>query len=192
MFHIANTPRIYERLHAELVSGLPDKSKLDLYTLELMPYLKACITEAVRLTYGLSARNPRTRKMGFKYGEWYIPARTNVSMSIPDLSHDEAIFPDSKEFRPERWLAERSEDDGSNSKDLERYMVSFGRGTRSCLGINLAWTELYLTLGMLFRRFKFELLDPDVREVRMAHDFFIPVTPLEGKGVRVFVEGVEG
>ena len=50
-------------------------------------------------------------------------------MSIPDLSHDEAIFPDSHAFDPERWLA------APQNPPLERYMVSFGRGTRACLGI---------------------------------------------------------
>jgi len=44
---------------------------------------------------------------------------------------------------------------------------------------------------MMFRRYKFELLEPDVRDVQMAHDFFIPVTRLGGKGVRVWVQGVK-
>lgn len=52
--------------------------------------------------------------------------------------------------------------------------------------LSLAWTELYLTLGMMFRRFKFELHEANVTDVEMAHDFFIPVTPLDSKGVRVF------
>jgi cytochrome P450 len=150
-----------------------------------MPYLRACILEAVRLGYGLSARNPRTRKTALRYADYVIPAGTCVSMSIPDVSHDESIFPDSSTFSPERWL-------GSPALDgvpLERFMMSFGRGTRSCLGITLAWTELYLTLGMLFRRYRFELVEPDVRDVRVAHDFFIPVPRLEGKGVRVWVKG---
>jgi cytochrome P450 len=75
-------------------------------------------------------------------------------MSIVDVSHDESIFPDSRAFVPERWL------DSPKTKDgfpLERFLVCFGRGTRSCLGVNLAWTELYLTLGMMFRRYQFTL-----------------------------------
>ena len=51
----------------------------------------------------------------------------------------------------------------------------------------LAWTELYLTLGMMFRRFKFEVFEADKSDVEMAHDLFIPVTKLDSKGVRVFV-----
>lgn len=131
-FHIINTPRIYERLHADLVAALPNRANLDLQVLEQLPYLKACIMEAARLSYGLSARNPRTHNEPVIYKDWVIPARTCLSMSIPDLSHDEAIFPNSREFRPERWLGDAKTADG---EPLEKYMVSFGRGTRSCLGI---------------------------------------------------------
>lgn len=41
---------------------------------------------------------------------------------------------------------------------------------------------------MMFRRYKFELFEADVSDVEMGHDFFIPVTRLDSKGVRVFVE----
>ena len=64
--------------------------------------------------------------------EWVIPARTCLSMSIPDMSHDEEIFPQSRDFVPERWLDDPKTSDGI---PLDRFMVSFGRGTRSCLGI---------------------------------------------------------
>ncbi|KAF2847374.1 cytochrome P450 [Plenodomus tracheiphilus IPT5] len=183
-FHIINTPRIYERLHKELVEKFPNRAQLDLFTLEGMPYLKAIITEAVRLSYGLSARNPRTHGGPIQYGEWVIPARTCISMTIPEVSHDEEIFPNSREFIPERWLDSPTTSDGI---PLDRFMVSFGRGTRSCMGINLAHTEMYLTLAMMFRRYSFELHEADVTDVEIGHDFFIPVTKLDSKGVRVFV-----
>ncbi|KAH7392446.1 cytochrome P450 [Phaeosphaeria sp. MPI-PUGE-AT-0046c] len=186
-FHIINNPQIYERLHADLVAAFPNRAVLELYPLENMPYLKACVMEAVRLSYGLSARNPRTRREVFAFGDWVIPAGTCVSMSIPDLSHDEEIFSDSHTFNPDRWLA-TSPPTTSDGLPLDRFMVSFGRGTRSCLGVTLAWTELYLTLGMLFRRYRFELIEPDVRDVQLGHDFFIPVAWEGGKGVRVWVK----
>jgi cytochrome P450 len=86
-FHIINTPHIYERLHADLVAAFPNRATLELYPLEQMPYLKACIMEAVRLSYGLSARNPRTHRTPLIYKDWVIPADTCVVSlsSIPDL-----------------------------------------------------------------------------------------------------------
>ncbi len=188
-FHIINTPRIYQRLHADLVAAFPNRSTLELHSLEHMPYLKACITEAIRLSYGLSARNPRTRRTTpLQYASWTIPPNTNVSMTIPEVSHDESIFPNSYSFIPERWLDSPT---APNGLPLERYLVCFGRGTRSCLGMNLAWTELYLILGMMFRRYRFELHEPSLEDVQVGHDFFIPVTRLGAKGVRVFVESVD-
>lgn len=78
-FHIINTPRIYQRLHADLVAAFPNRTTLELYPLEHMPYLKACILESLRLSYGLSARNPRTRRtMPLQYKDWLIPPNTNV------------------------------------------------------------------------------------------------------------------
>ncbi|KAI8938499.1 hypothetical protein NX059_004389 [Plenodomus lindquistii] len=183
-FHIINTPRIYERLHRELVEKFPNRAQLDLFTLEGMPYLRGCIMEAVRMSYGLSARNPRTHNVPIAYKEWVIPARTCLSMTIPEISHDEEIFPKNREFIPERWLDSPTTSDGI---PLDRFMVSFGRGTRSCMGLNLAHTEMYLTLGMMFRRYSFELHEADVADVEIGHDFFIPVTKMGSKGVRAFV-----
>ncbi|KAF2680461.1 cytochrome P450 [Lentithecium fluviatile CBS 122367] len=185
VYHITNTPHIYQRLHADLVAAFPNRSKLDLQTLEQMPYLRACAMEALRLSYGISARNPRTHDKAIQYREWVIPARTNISMSIPDVHHDESIFPHSTKYIPERWLGDAKTPDGVS---LEKFMISFGRGTRSCPGMNLAWTELHLIMGMMFRRFKFELYEPDINDVLMEHDFFVPRQRADCKGVRVIIE----
>jgi cytochrome P450 len=84
-FHIINTPEIYSRLHADLLAAFPNRATLDLHTLEQMPYLKACIMEALRLSYGLSARNPRTRRTPLQYKEWVIPSGTCVVSPLSSL-----------------------------------------------------------------------------------------------------------
>ena len=67
-----------------------------------------------------------------KYGDYSIPIGTPVSMTIPDVHHNENIFPNSRTFRPERWLNNPRAPNGSA---LDRYLVAFGKGGRSCLGI---------------------------------------------------------
>jgi cytochrome P450 len=54
--------------------------------------------------------------------------QTVVGISSLFLHTDETIFPNAKEFRPDRWLQ-------PDSKALEKWLVTFGRGPRSCLGI---------------------------------------------------------
>jgi cytochrome P450 len=104
-FHIINTPAVYKRLHAELVDAISEPSSIpDLLKLEKLPYLRACITEAVRLSYGASARNTRVLNQPLQYNDWVIPPRTPVGMTVVDVHHDEAVFPNSREYRPERWL----------------------------------------------------------------------------------------
>ena len=104
-------------------------------------------------------------------------------MSIYDMAHDEAIFPDSYTFNPDRWLGGRV--DGQNQKQLLRYMVSFGKGNRICLGMHLAYAEIFLALATLFRRFKTELYETDRTDVDLAHDMFMPHPRKGSKGVRV-------
>jgi cytochrome P450 len=136
VFHIVNTPTIYKRLKDELHNALPDGGSTmpSLLELEKLPYLKACLQESLRLSYGISARNPRrhpNRDLHYK-GQYTIPKGTKVSMTIVDVHHDESIYPDSHRFDPERWLGEPKAPDG---RPLEHYLVTFGRGTRLCLGM---------------------------------------------------------
>jgi hypothetical protein len=46
-------------------------------------------------------------------------------------------------------------------------------------------------MAMLFRRFKFELYETDVTDVRLAHDFFLPSPKLDSKGIRAKIVSVE-
>jgi len=60
--------------------------------------------------------------------ELIIIRQTVVSMGASILHRNPDIFPDPLTFNPERWLQ-------SDSADLEKYLVSFSKGPRSCLGI---------------------------------------------------------
>lgn len=201
-YHIINNPPILKKLRAELEEAIPDPAaQPDLVYLERLPYLSACIQEGIRLSYGVSSRNPRiSPDKPTRYKDWVIPAGTPVSMTIIDVHHDEHIFPNSRSFIPERWLDNPKTKNGVN---LSRYFVSFGKGARSCLGIkyvsntlpveidanlrhsSLAHAELYLAVATVFRRFAFELYDTDFSDIELAHDFFLPSPKLHSKGLRV-------
>lgn len=43
---------------------------------------------------------------------------------------------------------------GEASKKLEKWIVSFGGGSRVCVGMQLGWAELYLAAGGLVRGFE--------------------------------------
>ncbi|KAK6843849.1 hypothetical protein PG989_007750 [Apiospora arundinis] len=138
--------------------------------------------------------------------EWVIPRGTPVSMTSLLQHRDPGLFPDPDKFDPERWLlpspASTSDGNGSSGDNtteeekearrvkvasLEKYLVPFSRGTRQCLGLNLATAEIYLTLAAVFgsERFEMELYETTARDVEVVHDYFIPHGHADSKGVRV-------
>lgn len=179
-FHITANKTIYAKMHEELrTAGVKAGAVPDWHKLEALPYLNGCVHEAVRLAHGVSTRNPRLApETELRYGQWAIPKNTPVSMTTVDVLMNETIFPSPREFRPERWI----EDPG-----LERSFVPFSRGSRQCLGINLALAELYIAFATVFSRFEFELFETDVSDVEMAHAYLVPYSKWDTNGVRVKV-----
>ncbi|KAI9035173.1 cytochrome P450 [Aspergillus affinis] len=186
-FHILNNPAILRRLQDELKDAIPDASKPPtLSVLEQLPYLGACIQEGIRLSYGATARSQRLSKHDpLIYHDWVIPPNVMVSLDTYHMHHDERVFPSSHEFKPERWLDGARGPDGE--KSLTRYLASFGRGTRMCVGFNLAYAEMTLVLAGLFRNFRFELFETSRRDVDCYRDMVgLEVAP-GSRGVRVLV-----
>lgn len=106
-----------------------------------------------------------------------VPAGTPVGMSAALLHHNEKVFPDSHAFKPERWLCENPPD---------KYLVSFTKGSRQCIGMNLAKMELVLVIAYIVH-LNMELYDTSAGDVAMVSDWSIPIVKKESKGVRVTV-----
>ncbi|TVY41907.1 Cytochrome P450 monooxygenase [Lachnellula occidentalis] len=156
-FHIVDNPSIRRRLQQDLQDAFPDMSYTPtLAELDRVPYLMACIEEGLRLSYGAVARSPRIHRLkAISYKQYTIPAGVPVSSNAWHAHHDELIFPSSFSFVPERWLNNAKGPDGK--KNLARYAMFFGKGTRICLGLQLEYAELEMVVAMLFRGlFEFE------------------------------------
>ncbi|KAL4756646.1 cytochrome P450 [Aspergillus foveolatus] len=180
MFYLHNEPALLQRLKDELAPLGNDPS---LVQLEQLPYLTSVMLEGLRLSYGVTARLPRIAPYNaLKYKDWTIPPGTPISMSCLLMHHDESIFPDSYRFNPDRWM------DPTERKHLEKYMVAFSRGSRMCIGMHLARSEILLVISSLLRRLNFELYETTVEDVRVAHDIFIPFVKTDSKGVRFLIK----
>lgn len=186
-YHILANPHMRSAVNKELEQAMPDPSVIpDLPVLEKLPYLTGCVEEAVRLTYGTPSRSPRVSwTRPFIFHGTVVPPGTGISMQTLTMHHNEKLFPRSKDFVPERWL---NDPKGPDGKQLSRYMVSFGKGTRICLGMQMAYAEIYIALATVLRRFEFELFETD-RDAVDLHRVMIGPQPKPGtQGVRVFVK----
>ncbi|MCJ1384873.1 hypothetical protein MMC17_007991 [Xylographa soralifera] len=194
VYHIVANPSILQKLQAELYNLMPDRnSKPKLVQVERLPYLTAIVKEGLRITGGIIHRSQRVAPdRSLQYQNWTIPPGTVVSMSGYMNHINPAIFPAPEEFRPERWLKdEHNATNGSAAAgNLEKYLQPWGKGTRICLGMNLAYAELYLTLAAVFRRFDLELFETTGEDVKVVHDFIFGAPRLDSKGVRVVVKGL--
>ncbi|KAI9791752.1 MAG: hypothetical protein M1816_003562 [Peltula sp. TS41687] len=183
-YHLLQNPDMVRRLKEELDSVGQDRTEIVPYqVLRELPYLTALISEGLRITCNVSARSPRVNPNSpMQYRDWTIPAGTAVSMSIIDIHMNENIFTEPKVFRPDRWLG-----DETTKRQLERYLVPFSRGSRNCLGMNLAYAEIYLALGNIFRLYDMSLYETDPSDLEIAHDFFASYPKEDSNGVRVKV-----
>ncbi|KAF2100056.1 putative cytochrome P450 [Rhizodiscina lignyota] len=184
-FQLLNNPDILHKLMEELVDAIPDPSVIPpVSSLEQLPYLSAIIQEALRTANSVPHRLQRvSTNSTVRYRGYDIPPGTPVGMS-PTLIHENAdLFPNPKTFKPERWL----DADGKRTVELTRYLMPFGRGTRQCIGMNLAWAELYMTLGTVFRRFDMKLYQTNLEDVEVVHDFFNGLPKDGAKGLRVLI-----
>lgn len=108
-----------------------------------------------------------------------VDPQTTVSMSSWIMHRNETAFPDPDVFDPERW----TDPDAAAVRAREKCLVPFSRGSRACIGQNLAMSELYIFLGTFFRRFdNLEAFDVGPEDMTYV-DYFTAFHP---KGSRSF------
>ena len=185
-YHLINNPAILSNLRSELKTIWPDSSHpVNLSALDHAPYLTAIIQEGIRLGGSSCLPSGRTAPdETLTYKGWSIPPGTAVSMTSCMLLYDETIFPDPLEFQPERWLTGSS---GKPERNDKRTKPFFSVGSRSCIGMNLAYSELYLTIAEMFRRFDFELYETNRSDVDIAEFCIAGLVKSDTAGIRVKV-----
>ncbi|KAL6714571.1 hypothetical protein ACLMJK_007996 [Lecanora helva] len=187
-YHISANPHIQKTLFEELQTVEQDlRGHFSLPDLEKLPYLTAVIYESLRIGRSVTHRLSRVfPDKVLQYHDQTIPLRTPVNMTSMLIHEDEKIFPDPHAFKPERWLSD------TDRPYLLRYMTPFSRGTRACLGINLAWAELYLILAHVFRRFTFDIGDVvRERDIDCTRDMLVGMPVAESKGMIVKIQSIK-
>jgi cytochrome P450 len=186
IFYILSNPVIKTKLTTELrLVKVPTEELLGTHQLEQLRYLAAVVQESLRCFPAVLSRFPRiTRISAMQYGSYSIPANTIVGMSNSDVLADPTIFPDPQQFLPERWL------DPVNRARLLKYQVPFLRGSRNCVGQNLAMAEMVLALGNVIRRYNMQLFETGERDIEIVSDCYVPLARSGSLGVRVVLKRV--
>lgn len=198
MYHMLVSHQYLKRLRNELEVAIPDiKHMPDASKLDTLPFLNAVIQETIRLHPGATHRQDRLAPdedlvcQGLDGKEFVIPKGTCIGMTAPLINRHPSLYEHPDQFIPDRYL--------ENPK-LARYQMAFSKGTRQCLGMNLAYQELQTFTAGIFRRYdvydptnkdqKGPTLEPfesTLADVSMHSDYITP-GPYEGsKGLRILI-----
>ncbi|KAJ7319206.1 hypothetical protein OS493_036369 [Desmophyllum pertusum] len=151
LLYLIYNPEVQQKLHQELDQVIGPDRLPELRDNEKLPYVKATITETLRLSsLGPSALHKTTVDTTLQ--GYDIPKGTTVLVNLWSLHHDPAIWDEPDDFRPERFLDE----DGKFVPPRADRFLPFSAGRRSCLGEHLARIELFLAFSRLLYNFKFE------------------------------------
>ena len=138
-------PNVQSKLRSELDSL---EKAINYREINSLPYLSAVISETLRIypvAAGAFARIPTepTSILGYKLepNEW-------LSVSIYALHHREDLYPNSRQFMPERFLEKTY---------LPYEYIPFGGGNRRCIGSALALLEMKLVIATVLSRFRLAL-----------------------------------
>ncbi|XP_073817034.1 cytochrome P450 CYP12A2-like [Musca autumnalis] len=159
---LAKNPEKQEKLREEVRRLLPHKdSEFNEAVFKNMPYLKACIKEALRV-YPLAIGNAREPANDVVLSGYRVPKGTQISMISTSLLKDDNHYPRANEYLPERWLRPSKDTEGNAECPLALKASSpfiylpFGFGSRSCIGRRIVEMELELGIARLIRNFKVE------------------------------------
>ncbi|KAI0975945.1 trichodiene oxygenase [Xylaria arbuscula] len=170
LFHVFSKPDILHQLRVELESA----ETTELRTLEQLPHLTSALKEGLRLGGGTSTRLQRISERDLFYRQWRIPAGHPVGMTPLLIHTDGDAHQNAKDFFPERWM------EAESKEQSEKAFVPFSKGSRICLGMHLAWAELYMVVATLVRRFDFSFPNATADDFVCDSDQFLIQTRTKG------------
>lgn len=140
-------PQVQEKLLQEL-DQLGDSP--DLMSVIRAPYLSAVCNETLRIYPVGMFTTPRVVQESTDLLGYHLEPGTIISACIYLNHHREDLYPNPKQFRPERFL----------EREFSPFeFIPFGGGVRGCIGQALAMCELKLVIATILSSYKLSLVD---------------------------------
>jgi len=146
-YWIHKIPSIRQKLLQELDSlgDNPDPSAIF-----QLPYLNAVCSETLRIYPVAMLTFPRVVRTPLSLGGYELEPGTTVMGSIYLTHQREDLYPEPKQFKPERFL----------ERQFSPYeYLPFGGGARRCIGLAFAQLEMKLALAKILSSRELELVD---------------------------------
>jgi len=161
LYNIISNPSVRKSVYEELDEIVPLGSEITLETMQHLPYLRACLTESLRLS-PVAPNIARILEKPFIFQDYYVPAGTLVVCETWVACLQDSNFDNAKKFIPERWLY-------GETKSSPFLAIPFGVGRRMCPGKRLAEQEIMILTAKLLQNFEMVFTEP----VEQVYKFLI-------------------
>ncbi|KAG9439065.1 hypothetical protein H6P81_019230 [Aristolochia fimbriata] len=143
-------PEIQTKVQAEIDNAVGGSVRVSDSDIIKLPYLQAVVKEALRVhPPGPLLSWARLAIHDVHVGEHFVPAGTTAMVNMWAITHDENIWSEPNEFKPERFLQEDVPIMGSDLR-----LAPFGSGRRVCPGKAMGLATVHLWLAQLLQEYK--------------------------------------
>lgn len=157
---LAVHPESQDKLYQELVKANIDMPVPPFDQVKDLPYLEGTLRESYRLHQSTTFDLQRvTGPNGLDLPDGrHIPAGINVGSPAGMVNRDVSVFGSDPDLhKPERWM--KRKDETAQALDqrrrlMERTDLTFGHGTRACIGKNIVALEVFKAVATLMFKFK--------------------------------------
>ncbi|PBK95936.1 cytochrome P450 [Armillaria gallica] len=163
-YFLARRPDIQQRARAEVLGVLGDDldPTVDQLSGVSLPYLTACIREALRINTPISYVVPRQANQPVQLGKYTIPAHTSLIVNIYAIHHDSRRWASPDSFIPERFLEHGWQKSG---------WLPFALGPRQCPARNFAMYEQRALAAVFLREFEWALPERSIHRDSLKNTF---------------------
>jgi cytochrome P450 family 110 len=163
-YWVARLPQVREKLQSDFdsLSKNPEASAI-----AKLPYLTAVCQETLRIYPIGTSSFSRVVNSPLEIMGYQLPTNTLIIPSIYLAHHRQEVYPNSKQFIPERFL----------ERQFSPYeYLPFGGGNRRCIGMAFAMYEMKIIIATILSEYKISLFnDCDVKPTRRGLTLTAPV-----------------
>ena len=152
-FYLVRNHMALKKLQTEVRSAFSDVEEIKTgLKLSSLHYLRACIDEGLRMTPPVPGVLSRLILPGGATIDGHrLPEGTSVGAAAYTVHHNEAYFPQSFSYTPERWIPDSKDAPfavtESSIAHQKPAFIPFSTGPRNCVGKNMAMMELLITVA---------------------------------------------
>lgn len=160
-YYLMKKPDVYAQLMEELETAKREgrlSSPVAYAEATQLPFLCTCVKEALRIHPAVQLTMAReVPEGGLNLCGKFIAAGYRVGMNSAVVHYDTSVFgKDAVDYRPSRWL-----ESPEAATKMDKSMLHFGAGTRTCIGKNISMAEIHKLVPDVMMNFKMEMWNPE-------------------------------